>query len=177
MDGNKIHRSARVRKVACLAAAMLLTAPAGGPALAEASADADFGASFTQFAQPAVKAIPAPGAVDVTTIVPVAEPEDGVARSLGEGTASYYGRKFNGRPTASGERFDMNGLTAAHRTLPFGSRVRVTNSSNGRSVIVRINDRGPYSGHRLIDLSRAAAEQIGLVGAGHGRVSLELLEG
>ena len=95
---------------------------------------------------------------------------------LGTGVASFYGRKFNGRMTASGERFDMTELTAAHRTLPFGSRVRVTNLANGESVIVRINDRGPYSGNRVIDLSRAAATEIGLIGRGSGKVDLQLLD-
>ncbi|MBE5073092.1 septal ring lytic transglycosylase RlpA family protein [Erythrobacteraceae bacterium E2-1 Yellow Sea] len=90
--------------------------------------------------------------------------------------ASFYGRRFAGRPTASGEAFDPTQLTAAHRTLPFGSLVRVTNPRNGRSVVVRINDRGPFHGRRVIDLSRAAAEEIGIVQSGHGRVELELLE-
>lgn len=99
-----------------------------------------------------------------------------VARSIGSGVASFYGRRFHGRPTASGERFDMSDLTAAHKTLPFGTRVLVTNPSNGRSVIVRINDRGPYAHGRTIDLSRAAAEQIGLVGRGHGTVELALVD-
>ncbi|MBD3730298.1 MAG: septal ring lytic transglycosylase RlpA family protein [Sphingomonadales bacterium] len=90
--------------------------------------------------------------------------------------ASYYGRAFAGRRTASGESFDPGQLTAAHRTLPFGSKVRVTSQASGRSVIVRINDRGPFSRGRVIDLSRAAAEQIGLIGPGHGQVTLELVE-
>jgi rare lipoprotein A len=98
-----------------------------------------------------------------------------VAQSLGSGVASYYGRQFHGRPTASGERFDMRELTAAHKTLPFGTRVLVTNPQNGRSVTVRINDRGPYAHGRTIDLSRAAAEQIGLIARGHGTVELAIL--
>ncbi len=106
---------------------------------------------------------------------PVAVPAEPEATPLGSGNASYYGRRFNGRPTASGEAFDMTALTAAHKTLPFGTRVRVTYPRTGRSVIVRINDRGPYSHGRLIDLSRAAAEEIGLVAQGHGTVELEVL--
>ena len=105
--------------------------------------------------------------------------DDGAAQAgtdLGSGTASFYGRQFNGRRTASGERFDMSELTAAHRSLPFGSRVRVTNLANGESVVVRINDRGPFHSSRVIDLSRAAAEQIGLVGRGSGKVELALLD-
>src|SRR5687767_1435960 len=76
------------------------------------------------------------------------------------GIASYYGSAHQGRKTASGERFDMNKLTAAHRTLPFGQKVRVTNLGNQRSVIVRINDRGPFVRGRIIDLSQAAAQEL-----------------
>lgn len=98
-----------------------------------------------------------------------------VARDLGGGEASWYGMRFAGRPTASGEAFNPARMTAAHRSLPFGSRVRVTHRGNGRSVIVRINDRGPYHGGRVIDLSEAAARSIGLARAGTGDVRLELL--
>lgn len=94
---------------------------------------------------------------------------------LGRGSASYYAAKFNGRRTASGERFDNADMTAAHRTLPFGSLVRVTNTANGRSVVVRINDRGPFTRGRMIDVSRAAADQLGLVARGHGEVELALI--
>lgn len=80
------------------------------------------------------------------------------------GMASWYGPGFQGRKTASGERFNTNALTAAHRHLPFGTRVRVTNNSTGRSVIVRINDRGPFHGNRIIDLSKSAASAIGMGG-------------
>ncbi|NEO68868.1 MAG: septal ring lytic transglycosylase RlpA family protein, partial [Moorea sp. SIO3H5] len=84
------------------------------------------------------------------------------------GIASWYGSAFHGRRTASGERFNQYALTAAHRTLRFGTRVKVTNLRNGRSVIVRINDRGPYIRGRIIDLSRGAARIIGLVRSGTG---------
>ncbi|MGH1573469.1 septal ring lytic transglycosylase RlpA family protein [Methylobacterium sp. P31] len=80
------------------------------------------------------------------------------------GVASWYGPGFHGRRTANGERFDMNALTAAHRTLPLGSQVRVTNTRTGQSVVVRINDRGPYVGRRVIDLSKASAQAIGVSG-------------
>jgi hypothetical protein len=93
------------------------------------------------------------------------------------GLASYYGRRFHGRRTANGERFDMYGLTAAHRVLPLGSVIRVTNVSNGRSVRVRINDRGPYIRGRVIDLSYAAAYRLGMVRSGLARVTIELVEG
>jgi rare lipoprotein A len=91
------------------------------------------------------------------------------------GIASWYGPGFHGRQTANGERFNQNEMTAAHRSLPFGTKVRVTNSNNGRSVIVRINDRGPYVGNRLIDLSAAAAQAIGLQSSGVGPVNIEIL--
>jgi rare lipoprotein A len=91
------------------------------------------------------------------------------------GQASWYGARFHGRKTASGERFDMRGLTAAHRALPFGTRVKVTNVANGRSVVVRINDRGPWSRRRIIDLSRAAAERIGMITSGVAQVIVEVL--
>lgn len=93
------------------------------------------------------------------------------------GDASWYGPGFAGRLTASGEVFDPSELTAAHKTLPFNTRVRVTNLTNGRTVVVRINDRGPFKPGRVIDLSRAAAERIGLVRAGIAPVRLELLTG
>jgi len=94
-----------------------------------------------------------------------------------EGVASYYGREFKGRRTASGERFDPKALTAAHRTLEFGTRVRVTNLENGRSVVVRINDRGPFKRDRIIDVSRAAAQKLGFVRDGTAPVRLEILGG
>lgn len=91
---------------------------------------------------------------------------------LGRGKASWYGPGFQGKRTASGERFDMNALTAAHRTLAFGSLVRVRNTQNGREVVVRINDRGPHGRDRIIDLSKAAAAAIDLVRAGEAPVVL-----
>jgi rare lipoprotein A len=94
-----------------------------------------------------------------------------------EGYASYYGREHHGRRTASGERFDAGRLTAAHRTLPFGTRVRVTNLDNGRKVVVTVTDRGPFRRHRVIDVSRRAAEDLGFLREGTARVRLEVLSG
>lgn len=93
------------------------------------------------------------------------------------GAASYYADRFHGRRTANGERYDRSALTAAHRTLPFGTRVRVTNLENGRRVVVRITDRGPHRGGRLIDVSRAAARALGFTAAGLARVRLEVVAG
>ena len=136
---------------------------------------AEFVAGFEAFEELPVPAEPSPEAVDLDTFEPPVEAEP-AARSLGTGLASYYAAKFQGRRTASGEAFDNGALTAAHRSLPFGTMVRVTNVRTGESVIVRINDRGPFTKGRLIDLSRAAAEQIGIVRAGHGTVELEVIE-
>jgi rare lipoprotein A len=93
-----------------------------------------------------------------------------------KGIASWYGGKHHGGPTASGERFDKNALTAAHRTLKMGTRVKVTRKKNGRSVIVRINDRGPYSKGRIIDLSEAAARKLDMIKDGIAQVTIEVLE-
>lgn len=97
-------------------------------------------------------------------------------RELSRGTASWYGRRFHGRRTASGEIFDMNSLTAAHRSLPFGTVVRVRSMVNGREVDVRINDRGPHLPGRIIDLSRAAAEALGLRDVGLKEVALSVAQ-
>jgi rare lipoprotein A len=108
--------------------------------------------------------------------------EERVAPSSGrvlltlEGVASYYADDFHGKLTSNGETFDMRSLTAAHRTFPFGTKVRVTNLENNKSVVVRVNDRGPFKEGRIIDLSRAAAEEIDLIKIGTGRVRLEVLE-
>ena len=113
--------------------------------------------------------------LDLPQPVPEPEPE---RRAVGEqsGMASWYGPGFHGNRSASGEVFDQNALTAAHRTLPFGTQVRVTNLNTGLSVVVRINDRGPFSGGRIIDLSRGAAGEIGMISSGVARVRVEVLE-
>ena len=113
--------------------------------------------------------------VEAVTPPPPAAPRQ-VAVASYDGSASWYGPGFHGNRSASGEIFNQNALTAAHRSLPFGTQVRVTNLNNGRSVIVRINDRGPFSGGRIIDLSRAAASAIDMVNAGVARVRVEVLE-
>jgi rare lipoprotein A len=92
-----------------------------------------------------------------------------------EGVVSWYGAAFHNRPTASGELFDAAGMTMAHPTLPFGTRVKVTNVRNGRSVVVRVNDRGPFVGKRIADLSHAAAAQLGMLRRGVVRARIEVL--
>ena len=98
---------------------------------------------------------------------PSTDPDD-----IETGTASWYGPGFHGRLTASGERFDQNELTAAHKTLPFGTRVLVHSPRTGKQVVVRINDRGPFVKGRVIDLSKAAARALGLHAMGHDAVVL-----
>lgn len=95
---------------------------------------------------------------------------------VGDGVASWYGPNFHGKKTANGETFKMDELTAAHRTLPFNTRVRIDNTDNGRSVIVRINDRGPYVGNRVIDLSREAASKLGMIQTGTANVQIYLIQ-
>lgn len=160
-----LSRPVRIALIASLAALPF------GSALAE-TATATPVEVFAVEAVPMVQ--PLPAALPTPEAAPAAAP---ATRALGGGMASFYGAELHGRRTASGERFDMHGLTAAHRTLPFGTRVVVTNPANGRSVTVRINDRGPFHGNRLIDLSRAAASEIGLIARGQGRVELAVIEG
>ncbi len=109
-----------------------------------------------------------------TVAPPDTEPSPAAACDIVEnGKASFYADKFNGRRTANGERFSNQAMTAAHRTLPFGTKIMVENPSNGRSVVVRINDRGPFIKGRVIDLSKAAAREIGIIGAGVAPVQLK----
>ncbi|MCC5979308.1 MAG: septal ring lytic transglycosylase RlpA family protein [Salinarimonas sp.] len=115
-----------------------------------------------------------PGQTGPGSPVAQASEQTRVAKTI-SGPASWYGGKFHGRTTANGERFDMEKLTAAHRSLPFGTRVRVTNERNGRSVVVRINDRGPFVGNRVIDLSRGAAAAVGMVRSGVAPVRIDVL--
>lgn len=111
----------------------------------------------------------------LTCAIPATADDARIGGDLGQGTASYFSREIAGNRTASGERCNPEALTAAHRTAPFGSKMRVTNLSTGQSVIVRINDRGPFRASRIIDLSHAAAREIGMHRTGTAKVSLTLL--
>ena len=127
-----------------------------------------------------VKAVPATNNVGKTSVSRQViktsySPSSATTKIAQSGVASYYGPGFHGRRTANGEAFDMHAMTAAHRTLPFGTKVKVTNLANGKSAIVRVNDRGPYANGRIIDLSVAAAKQIGSTNSGTARVTLEVL--
>jgi peptidoglycan lytic transglycosylase len=127
-------------------------------------------------ARPPVSAAPAP---DVPAVVALPSGSDAATEHPGqvfqEGEASWYGAPFHGRRASNGEIYDMNKMTAAHRTLPFGTIVRVINTTNGKSATVRITDRGPFVGNRIIDLSFAAAKEIESIGPGVVRVQLEIL--
>lgn len=114
------------------------------------------------------------GAFPLSTATPTAQEIVTIVQTV-SGAASWYGGKFHGRRTANGETYNMHALTAAHPNLPFGTEVLVTNEINGKSVIVRINDRGPFVGNRVIDLSHAAANRIGMVNDGVARVKLEII--
>lgn len=120
----------------------------------------------------AIALLTAPALTQVPFVSAQAEAGATKARA---GNASYYGSRFHGRRTANGERFNMNAMTAAHKSLPFGTKVRVTNRRNGKSVVVRINDRGPYAHGRVIDLSKAAASRIGMIHSGTAPVQIDIL--
>lgn len=111
-----------------------------------------------------------------TAETPRVRAPEGKALLTLEGVASYYAHEFHGRLTSNGETFDMNSLTAAHRTLPFGTRVRVTNLENSKAIEVRINDRGPFKEGRIIDLAMGAAKELDMIRNGTARVRLEVLE-
>ncbi len=124
----------------------------------------------------ALRNVETPGAESETLKKPAAPALPIAVRSVSTGEASWYGPGFYGNRTANGELFRPGTLTAAHRTLPFGTKVRVTNLGNGRSAIVRINDRGPFHGRRVIDLAHGAASQLGLISSGIAQVKLEVLQ-
>lgn len=174
MDG--LRDLFRIARRAALAAVLCSTASSGlGQPIDGEEDDFDFAEEFARYdVHPPFYELEE-GAVDLGEFDAPLEETNPLIQSLGSGTASYYGKRFAGRKTANGERFNPGLLTAAHKTLPFGSLVRVTNPRNGRSVTVRINDRGPFIRGRVIDLSRAAAENIGMIRRGHAQVELELV--
>jgi rare lipoprotein A len=147
------------------AAAVLAQTPAWRP---ESPAAAPFLTAPLQSAPATPRgAVPSPAAA-----APAAAPPERITQT---GKIAYYGPRFAGRKTASGERFDPEAMTMAHKTLPFGTRVRVTNLANGESVVVRVNDRGPSTSNRIADLSQGAAERIGMIEAGVVEARLEVL--
>ena len=141
------------------------------------------GMSATAPAQPVVHTAPVlpilldDNILDADSIQPTVDSTDSLSatgyEAVGEGRASFYGAELAGHRTASGERFSPSGFTAAHRTLPIGTKLRVTNLANGKSVIVRVNDRGPGPRSRILDLSLGAARQIAMVRSGTAQVRIE----
>jgi len=109
-------------------------------------------------------------AASKTKIIPPAR-----SGSYQVGQASFYGPGFQGKKTASGETFNQNAMTCAHKKLPFNTRLKVTNLDNGQTVVVRVNDRGPFAKNRILDLSAAAGKKIGLEKTGHAKVRLEII--
>lgn len=106
----------------------------------------------------------------------ISQPTFAQTQDVQKGQASWYGSKYHGRKTSSGERYNKNDMTAAHKTLPFGTKVKVTNLENDESVVLRINDRGPFVGDRIIDVSEVAARKLDFHGQGIGNVKVEVLE-
>lgn len=178
-----------IRNCAAWAAALMLAGCAAMPG--DQSAVSATGSGRNDFLANAGSASPATSASDssgefglysgvgetrgalVGPALPWTPPPPDVSGFRQVGSASWYGKKFVGRRTASGERYDMFAMTAAHRSLPMAAYVKVTNPANGKSVVVRINDRGPYHGHRIIDLSLAAATALDLQDSGTGRVEIQ----
>ena len=151
-------------------AAVLAQAPAAAPAASAMAKPADAAAPA---AAPAAMAAPAPAAAPAKAAA--GGTSSAATGDVSEGKLAYYGRKFNGRKTASGERFDAGAMTMAHKSLPFGTRVKVTNAANKRSVVVRVNDRGPSTPDRVGDLSLAAAQKLGATRRGVIDAKLEVV--
>ncbi len=172
------HRASMMAAGSLIIAGAALAVLAEKPAQAAETFNAQaqtadvFEDAFEHYEMSAQEAAPAPAIAKAVESRFVNAPVQ--AEVIAAGMASYYGAELAGRRTASGERFNPEELTAAHRTLPFGTKLRVTNPRTGQFVVVRVNDRGPFHGNRLIDLSREAAERIGIVRAGAGRVELAL---
>ena len=169
------------RRIGSLFAFLVLTGCALPPGPAQQTSDAPLGTTGARQAgtgapQAYGTAASAPGAASSTSLAdaePLSDNSSDISGFRETGRASWYGRFFHGRRTANGERYDMHALTAAHKTLPLGSYVRVTNPDTSRSVVVRINDRGPYVRSRVIDLSYAAAKALGMQRLGTARVTIE----
>ena len=168
------ERAARPLRQILLAACAACLPLSGLSASTEASSSTASDAPGTIAASASFSQAFAPIAPEPVLDIAASAPRE--ARAIAGGSASYYAAKFEGRPTANGERYRAGELTAAHRSLPFGSKVRVTNPANGRSVTVRINDRGPFTAGRVIDVSRAAAQELGLIARGHAPVELAVIE-
>jgi len=172
-----------MRRFVLLSGSALLLSGSTGVVPALATTGRVVPADSSSSTEIAIREVAIPDAIETqplkpaTPTLPIAAPSaEPRIRSVSSGQASWYGPGFYGNRTANGELFRPGTLTAAHRTLPFGTRVRVTNMGNGRSAVVRINDRGPFHGHRVIDLAHGAANQLGLISSGIANVKLEVLQ-
>ncbi|MEL6789269.1 MAG: septal ring lytic transglycosylase RlpA family protein [Pseudomonadota bacterium] len=164
-EGTAASRSRRARLLPCVAGFLGLVFLVTGCATAPSSDSGGAQAGIRPH-----KKIGNPYVIDGRQYVPAVN-----TRYVEEGVASWYGPKFHGKPTANGEMFDMTALTAAHRTLPLPSIAEVTNLRNGKKVVVRVNDRGPFARDRIIDLSRAAARKLDFIQQGTARVRVRYL--
>ena len=161
---------------ATVATGLFATGLALFPVLARDVASTDLYDPFEPLAPEPVQAVaPKAPVVIKPPVVAPPKPAKTLVVSTSTGEASWYGPSFFGNRTANGEVFRPGTMTAAHRTLPFGTKVKVTNLRNGKETIVRINDRGPFSGHRVIDIAHGAAQHLGLVSSGIAQVRLEVL--
>lgn len=181
MPHTQQHPTGRPHLATFLLAALLTACAVPTPAPVDAPADAAVRSAPAMPADPSpmqpapagATPVPDPTVVEVPPANdPLAAPS-GAAQLIDKGLASWYGKRFHGRRTASGERYDMHAFTAAHKTLPFGTMVRVRSQHTGKEVVVRINDRGPYRHRRIIDLSMAAITALGV--RHHGVTTVELL--
>lgn len=176
MNSIRFHRRAAT-SVVMLALAGLMPAPVFADVSANGNVPGELSVQLQQEIAPLPEATPAPEVAPAPAIVEEVLPETDVRPAiLAEGVASFYGAELAGNRTASGERFNPRALTAAHRTLPLGTMLRVTNKANGKSVIVRVNDRGPFAKGRILDVSRAAAEKISMVRSGTARISIARID-
>jgi len=161
---SSMRKGATTAAVTAVLAGLLATGPSHAVAADASRIDAVATTVATLEAEPATP-----------VLVPFEDENLQQFEAIGAGEASYYGAELAGNRTASGERFNPSAMTAAHRTLPLGTKLRVTNLSNGKSVIVRINDRGPFLKRRVIDVSLAAAREISMIRSGKAQVRLEIV--
>lgn len=171
---NQPHKAQRLARIGfALATAAMLVAPASSAIAESKLAPAKAAPEVTGSAPAPAAIIAAPTATAPVAALPQSLEQD--FEAIKGGTASFYGHSLRGARTASGERFNPDDLTAAHPSLPFGTKLRVTNALTGDSVMVRVNDRGPFHSNRVIDLSEAAAKEIGIARMGSGKVELAVL--
>lgn len=177
---NRVSAAVRIGRELVVVLLMAMTAACGGAAATgtgSRSPNNDRGDGAAPERKTGGKPRRPPGDRDETTVVTVVDDEPRAVGAIQRGVAVWYGANWHGKPTASGERFNRYKMTAAHRTLPMGTMVRVRNERNGATIVVRINDRGPYGKRRqrIIDVSEAGARVLGIIDAGTCPVAIEVL--